>query len=201
MTIRDHPSVAATTGAETVLPRAPFPPVDGVAAVPVTEAPMTQRAVPRAILVVYDGSQRAERAVADAVELCRDTNACLGLAVIRQRVVVFSSPWVCVATPISERNTCNGLLRRLPDDISVRFLSWPYPAGMRQIAELAKRLDCDWVLLPYSGWRARRAGRILARSDVAVLTNSARFSASESREESDGVRSLDVGSLVVREVV
>jgi nucleotide-binding universal stress UspA family protein len=119
--------------------------------------------------VPYDGSRRAERTLAHAVELCRDANARLGLAVIWPRFLVFDSPWVCVAAPIQERDTCNDLLRRLPDDLSVTFLSWPHPAGVREIAEFARRLDCDSVLLAYSGRRARRAARILARSDVAVL--------------------------------
>jgi hypothetical protein len=85
------------------------------------------------------------------------------------RVVVLNMPLVCVAASISEHDACNRLLRQLPDDISVKFLSCPHPAGMVQIAEFAKRLACDSVVLPYSGWRARRAARILARHGVAVL--------------------------------
>jgi hypothetical protein len=106
--------------------------------------------------------------------MCRETRACLGLMVIH-RVVLLTAPLVCVAAPSSERDTCNGLLRRLPDDISVRFLLCPYPAGMGHIAEFAKRLDCDSVVLPYSGWRARRAARILARHGVAVLLDADRL--------------------------
>jgi nucleotide-binding universal stress UspA family protein len=123
----------------------------------------------RAILVPYDGSHRSEQALECAVALCRDTRARLGLAIIRHHVVVFASPWVCVASPVCERETCNGLLRRLPDDVSVRFLSWPYPAGARDIAEFASRLDCDAVLLPYRGWRARQARRLLSRRGLSVL--------------------------------
>jgi hypothetical protein len=161
----------------------------------------TERTAPRAVLVPHDGSVRAERALARAVELCRETRACLGLMVI-YRVVLINAPQMCVAAPISERDTCNALLRRLPDDISVRFLSCLYPVGMGHIAEVAKRLDCDSVLLPYSGWRAHRAARILARHGVAVLLDADRLpSASQSRQESDRVRSLDAGSVVAREVV
>jgi nucleotide-binding universal stress UspA family protein len=128
----------------------------------------TERAVPRAVLVPHDGSARAERALAHAVELCRETRACLGLVVIR-RVLMLNAPLVCVAAPISEEDTCNALLRRLPDDISVRFLSCTYPASIAHIAEFARRLECDSVVLPYSGWRTRRAARVLARHGVAVL--------------------------------
>jgi hypothetical protein len=130
---------------------------------------MAQGARPRAVLVPYDGSRGAERALSHAVELCCDANARLGLAVIWPRFLLFDSPWACIAAPIHERDTCNDVLRRLPDGLPVTFLSWPHPAGVRDIAEFAKRLDCDSVLLAYSGRRARRAARILARHDVAVL--------------------------------
>lgn len=126
---------------------------------------------PRAVLVVYDGSRRAERVLAHGLALCRDTRARLGLALIQERVVLLNSPWVCVAASVHDGDVCDGVLRRLPDDLSVSFLSSSRPTGVREIAEFAKRLDCDSVLLPYSGWRARRAARILARGDVAVLVD------------------------------
>jgi hypothetical protein len=141
---------------------------------PIAEARIAKRAVPRAVLVSYDASRRAQRTLADAIELCRDTGARLGVAVVRQREVVFVSPWVFPPPPPCQPDACGDLLRRLPDDLSVTYLSSDYPAGMREIAEFAKRLDCECVLLPYSGWRARRATRVLARRGLAVLVGAER---------------------------
>jgi nucleotide-binding universal stress UspA family protein len=150
-----------------------------------TEWRITGGATPRAVLVTYDCSRRAERALAQAVELCRDTHARLGVAII-QRPVLFNSPWVCIAAPLSERELLNGLLCRLPDDVSVRFLLWRYTIGMREIAQFAERLDCDAVLLPYSGRRARRAARVLTRRGVAVVVHA------------DGVQQLGPGQRAIR---
>jgi hypothetical protein len=146
---------------------------------------MTNGAKPRAVLVTYDCSRRAERALAQAVELCRDTHARLGVAIV-QRAVLFNSPWLCIATPVSERDLFNSVLCRLPDDVSVRFLLWRYTIGMREIAHFAERLDCDSVLLPYSGWRARRAARVLTRQGVGVLVSA------------DGVDQLGPGRRAIR---
>jgi hypothetical protein len=71
--------------------------------------------------------------------------------------------------PSWERDDRDRLLHQLPSDVSVKFLASPHPASVSELAEFARRLDCDSVLLPYSGWRARRAARVLARHGIEVL--------------------------------
>jgi hypothetical protein len=94
----------------------------------------------------------------------------LGLALIEPWVYTAQSPWVCIVVPPRwEPDDRARLLRRLPGDVSVKFLSSPQPAGMSEIAAFATRLDCDSVLLPYSGWRARRAAQVLARHGVTGI--------------------------------
>jgi nucleotide-binding universal stress UspA family protein len=175
MTIRYDASIAAAGAVDAGSPAVAVPSCPvlyGVPRHPTTEGRPTTRAKPLGVLVPHDGSRQADRALAHAVELCLETHARLGLALIQPRVVLIQSPWVCVVvTPIWERDACNRLLRRLPGDISVSFVSSPYSAGLREIAGFAKRLQCDSVLLPYSGSRARLAARILARRGVAVLSS------------------------------
>jgi nucleotide-binding universal stress UspA family protein len=127
---------------------------------------------PLGVLVAHDGSRRSDQTLADAVELCRGSRARLGLALIQPWVYTVQAAWVCIVMPPSwERVDCDRLLHRLPSDVSVKFLSSPHPAGVSEIAEFARRLDCDSVLLPYSGWRARRAARVLARHGIEVLVD------------------------------
>jgi hypothetical protein len=121
--------------------------------------------------------------LAQAVELCCSSGARLGLAMIQPAVFVSPSPWVCViVTPRWEPDDCSRLLRGLPTDVSVKFLSSPYPAGISEIAEFARRLDCDSVLLPYSGRRARRAARVLARHGIEVLVNADQIAAHQRQD-------------------
>ena len=123
----------------------------------------------RGVLVPYDGSRRAERALARAVAVCRSSRARLGVAIVQQPVVAVASPWVCTAIPSSERHLRCKLLQRLPDDLSVVFISWPRRPSLRDIVALANRLECDSVVLARRGWRARRAERGLHRRGVSFI--------------------------------
>lgn len=128
--------------------------------------------MPGAIFVPYDGSRRAQQALARAVELCRDTSAHLGVAVCRRQIVGCGWPGPCAVSVITEQELSTDLLRRVPDDISLRFLGCTAPLGSRGIAELATRLECDTVVLPGRGIRTRAVARTLARSGFRVAGHS-----------------------------
>jgi nucleotide-binding universal stress UspA family protein len=124
----------------------------------------------RGILVPYDGSARAERALAFASSFCRSSRACLGIAVLQPRIVAFASPWVHVPGVVfSQREACGPVLRRVPQDVSVRFLFSPIPAGASQIADFARRLGCDAVLVPQRGRAGRRMAKALSKRGLTVF--------------------------------
>ena len=125
--------------------------------------------MPTAIFVSYDGSRRSRQALVCAIELCRDTRALLGIAVIRPHVVGFGWPGSCTAAFVSEQTVCREALALVPDDVSVRFLAHSHPVGIRDIAEFARRLGCESVILPDRRFGARRAARLLGRAGLALL--------------------------------
>ena len=124
----------------------------------------------RGIFVPYDGSARAERALAHASSFCRSSGARLGIAVMQPRIACFASPWVHVpGVVVSQRHVCGPVLRRIPPDVSVRFLFSPFPTGLSQVAEFAKRLECEAVLVPHRGRAGRRTAKALSKHGLAVF--------------------------------
>jgi len=124
----------------------------------------------RAILVPYDGTGRAELALEAAIVRCRESRARLGLSMTAPWFATVGAPWLSIPALLTpDLESAKRVLGRIPDDVLVRFLLWPYPAGGREIAQFARRLDCDSVLLPFRGSRARHIKRTLSRRGLQIL--------------------------------
>ena len=126
------------------------------------------------VLVIYDGTSRAERTLSYAVEHCQRVHGRLGIAVVPPWYALASSPWagaVLIHTRAAARREA---LRSVPDDVPVRFVASNYPLGPRDVPGLAQRLGCDLALLPFGGLRRRRAERLLAKAGVGVLSDGER---------------------------
>ena len=121
------------------------------------------------VLVPYDGTARSEWALTCAVEHCLQSRARLGIAFIPPCYALAASPWASAALFQPGDDARRAILRKIPDRVSVRFLVCGHPAGVRDLAHFARRLDCDSVLLPLRGLRLRRAERALAKAGLEVL--------------------------------
>lgn len=121
------------------------------------------------VLVAYDGTARAERLLRCALAHCAQCRARLGVAIVPPPYAMVALPWAgaSILQPCDESR--RELLKRIPADVSVRFVVCSYPIGTRQVAELARRLECDSVLLPQRGMRLRLAERALTRLGLGVL--------------------------------
>jgi hypothetical protein len=124
----------------------------------------------RSLLVQYCCTGRSEDALARAVAYCRRSHARLGIAVTAPWFAHLGMPWmVAPHAVVPTAQTCRYVLREVPDDLPVKFLLWPHPAGLAEIADFAQRLDCDSVLMPLRGWRLRHAARALSKSGLLTL--------------------------------
>jgi nucleotide-binding universal stress UspA family protein len=120
---------------------------------------------PRRILVGFDGSPEGEEALQLAARLAREDHATL--------VVVLVLPWPCLAPgPMTalvaqlvqececeQRRALHEAIARLPDDVSVTFLS-RHGRATGCLRRTAAEHDCDLVVVPRSRWarRLRRGG-------------------------------------------
>jgi hypothetical protein len=122
------------------------------------------------VLVQYCCTGRSEEALARAVAYCVRSHARLGIAVTAPWFAHMGMPWmVAPHAVVPTAQTCRYVLRKVPDELPVKFLLWPHPAGLAEIADFARRLQCDSVLLPMRGWRLRHAARVLSRSGLLAL--------------------------------
>jgi hypothetical protein len=127
----------------------------------------------QSVLLPYDCTRSSEHALLCAVAYCRESRARLGIAITPPWFMSFASPWVTVPPNmvLPCHATAREMLSRVPPDAPFTFLISHYPAGVPQIAEFARRLDCDSVLLPLGGWRLRRATRALGKLGLPVLND------------------------------